>query len=280
MLRSGLVALATAVALSACSGAPAATPAPTSGSPATSAPTPVVASPTTPTPAAPLPTLSADTRPLAGRTIVVDPGHNGVWTKALLRQVPAGNGRTKACNASGTASNAGYPEHAFTWDVATRLRTALRRLGATVVLTRPNDQGSGPCVNVRAAIANRTKADLLVSIHADGSFAAGARGFHVIVSTTMAGGARVERASLAFAKVVRRAIETGTGMPRSTYIGGGTALSPRSDIAGLNLSRRVGVMVEFGNMRSAADLKLLGSAAWRQRAAAALAAACVTALAR
>ena len=283
MLRSGLVTLAAALALSACTGAPAtssATTAPASGSPAASAPTPAVAAPTTPSPAAPLPTISADTRPLTGRTIVVDPGHNGVWTRALLRQVPAGNGRTKACNASGTASNAGYPEHAFAWDVATRLRTALRRLGATVVLTRPNDRGSGPCVNARAAITNKAKADLLVSIHADGSFAAGARGFHVIVSTTMAGGARVEQRSLAFAKVVRHAIETGTGMPRSTYIGAGTGLSPRSDIAGLNLSQRVGVMVEFGNMRSAADLKLLGSAAWRQRAAAALAAACVTTLAR
>lgn len=200
---------------------------------------------------------------------MVDPGHNGVWTRAQARQVPAGNGRTEPCNSSGTASSTGWSEHALNWDVATRLVARLRSLGARVVLTRPNDHGSGPCVNVRAAITNRAKADLLVSIHADGA-ATTARGFHVIVSTTMVGGAAVEQRSRALAEVVRRHLQD-TGMPRSNYIGGGTALSLRSDIAGLSLSRRPGVMVELGNMRSTADMHLLGSAAYRERVAKALA---------
>lgn len=253
-------------------------PASPTAAPSTSAPTPA---PTTAGPApTSRPTATRAASPLKGRTIVVDPGHNGVWTRALLRKVPAGNGRTKACNSSGTASNTGYAEHAFTWDVGTRLATALRRLGATVVLTRPNDRGSGPCVNERAAITNRAHADLLISIHADGSFGRGDRGFHVIVSTTMAGGPAVEADSLRFAKTVRNLLETRTSMPRSTYIGRGTALSPRTDIAGLNLSRRVGVMVEMGNMRNATDLALLTSPVFRQRAAEALAAAAVATVGR
>lgn len=241
----------------------------TSPSPSSTSPSSVPTS----TPAHP-----ARLHPLRGRTVVVDPGHNGIWTRALLRRVPAGNGRTKPCNSSGTASNAGYPEHAFTFDVATRLAARLRGLGATVVLTRPDDHGLGPCVNVRAAIANRARADLLISIHADGDLARGARGFHVIVSTTMAGGAEIEARSLALARTVRRELQAGTAMPRSTYVGHGTALSLRTDIAGLNLSQRVGVMVELGNMRSAADMALIGSTDFRRRVAASLAAAVVDTL--
>jgi N-acetylmuramoyl-L-alanine amidase len=209
--------------------------------------------------------------PLAGRTIVIDPGHNGIWTRRELRKVPSGNGRTKECNSSGTATNAGYPEHAYTWSQANALAAVLRARGATVRLTRPNDHGEGPCVNLRATLANELRADALVSIHADGSLAKGARGFHVIHSSTMSGGTAVEKQSLALAVEVRHALETETPMPRSTYIGHGTALNSRSDLGTLNLSRRPAVMIEMGNMRSATDAALLGSAGFRTTVAKALA---------
>ncbi len=209
--------------------------------------------------------------PLAGRTIVLDPGHNGVWTRRQQRLVPSGNGRTKACNSSGTATDAGYPEHAYNWAQATALARELRSRGATVRLTRPDDRGEGPCVNLRSRLANELGADALVSIHADGSYARGARGFHVIASTTMVGGAAVERRSLALAKALRQAIETGTPMPRSTYTGGGTALSLRDDLGTLNLSRRPAVMLELGNMRDRRDADLLTSAGFRRQAADAIA---------
>lgn len=209
---------------------------------------------------------------LTGRTIVVDPGHNGIYRKAVNRKlVAAGNGGKKACNSSGTATDAGLTEHRFNWKVAVELVAQLRARGATVVLTRPNDRGTGPCVNERAAIGNRAKADLLVSIHADGSYSAGARGFHLIISKTMVGGAAVEARSKALALNLRSRIRSQAGMPRSTYLGTRTALSVRSDIAGLNLSRIPAVMLEAGNMRNKADARLLASAAWRVRLAHALA---------
>lgn len=235
----------------------------------TPSPSSVAASATsTPTPSA---SATPDAKPLAGRTIVIDPGHNGVWTRRELRKVPSGNGRTKACNSSGTATNAGYPEHAYTWAQANALAKVLRARGARVLLTRPNDHGEGPCVNLRSRLANTEKADALVSIHADGSFARGARGFHVIVSTTMAGGSTVEKASDALARDLRHALETRTAMPRSTYVGKGTALSFRTDLGTLNLSRRPAVMLEMGNMRNATDAALLGSPSFRAKAARALA---------
>ncbi len=251
-----------------------------SGAPTTSAPVSVAAA-STPSVAttmpdasatpAPTPTATAPTKPLAGRTIVIDPGHNGVWTRRELRKVPSGNGRTKECNSSGTATNAGYPEHAYNWAQANALARALRARGATVRLTRPDDHGEGPCVNLRSKLANDLGADALISIHADGNLSRGARGFHVIHSPTMTGGTKVEQKSLTLARQVRHALETDTPMPRSTYVGGGTALDSRDDLGTLNLSDRPAVMIEVGNMRNATDAALFGSAAFRAKVAGALA---------
>ncbi len=212
---------------------------------------------------------------LSGRVIVVDPGHNGRYLRAVnTRLVPDGRGGRKACNTSGTASTGGYAEHAFTWSVATKLASQLRARGATVILTRPDDRGVGPCVDERAAIGNRTRADLVLSIHADGARARD-RGFHIIRSTRMAGGADVTRRSARLATITRESVSRVTGMPRSNYLGGGTAITPRADIAGLNLSRVPAVMLEAGNMRNAADLRLLRSRSFHTRQAKALTQAAV-----
>src|SRR6266478_5592816 len=119
--------------------------------------------------------------PLHGKTIVVDPGHNGGnWShpSEINRLVDAG-GFQKACDTTGTSTNDGYSEASYNFDVATRLARILRAAGARVVLTRTNNTGWGPCINERAAIGNRAHADAAISIHADGG-PAGGRGFHVI----------------------------------------------------------------------------------------------------
>ncbi len=218
---------------------------------------------------------------LAGRTIVVDPGHNGRYENSFnSRQVPAGNGRTKACNSSGTAGGR-LSEHAYTWSQAQALETELERRGARVLLTRKNDADLGPCVNKRAQVANDAGADLLISIHADGNDAKRARGFHIIVSTTMAGGPALQQRSAMLARLARTELAKHTTMPRSNYIGSGTALSLRSDIATLNLlTRTPGIMLEMGNMSDPADLELLGSRAFQLQVAEALADAAQRSLTR
>jgi N-acetylmuramoyl-L-alanine amidase len=212
---------------------------------------------------------------LAGQVIVIDPGHNGgnfSHQAQIDRLVDAGFGLRKACNTTGTSTNAGYTEAAYTFDVAQRLAGVLRAHGAKVVMTRTTNTGVGPCINQRAAIGNAAHADAVLSIHGDGSLAAGARGFHVIIATHMVGGSGVIRASQRLGDDVRAAFRSGAGMPYSTYTGGGTAETHRPDIGGLNLSTRPAVMIETGNMRSATDARLMSSASWRQRAAVALAA--------
>ncbi len=210
--------------------------------------------------------------PLAGRTIVIDPGHNGGWTARYgYRKVPDGNGHRKACNSSGTATRGGYAEHAYNWAQANALAGALRHRGAIVRLTRSSDTGKGPCVDKRASLANSLHADLLVSIHADGNTGKTHRGFHVIISPVMHGGKAVYARSRTLAADVRDAVQHEAGMPRSNYIGRGTAVSVRSDLGTLNFAEVPAVMMEMGNMMNAKDAKLFTSASWRDNAATALA---------
>ena len=89
--------------------------------------------------------------PLAGDMIVLDPGHDGgnATHPAIINQLVNVITEQKACDTVGAETDAGYPEHAFTFDVAIRLAGLLRMDGATVVLTRQTDSGVGPCVTER-----------------------------------------------------------------------------------------------------------------------------------
>ena len=202
--------------------------------------------------------------PLHGKTIVVDPGHNGAnWShpSEINRLVNAG-GFMKACDTTGTATNDGYSEAVYNFDVATRLARLLRAAGARVVLTRTSNDGVGPCINERAAIANRARADAAISIHADGGPSAG-RGFEVIYKPADEPGYKLGLA-------IRSAFRAGTGEPYADYVGH-DGLDVRTDLGGLNLSTVPKVFIETGNMRNAVDASRLESAAYRQREADALA---------
>ncbi len=219
-------------------------------------------------------TTDADARPLAGRTIVLDPGHNGASASrpdVINRTVWIGN-RRKACQAVGTTSVRGLTEHRFNWLLAGALRRELRERGARVVLTRGDDRGVGPCIDRRARIANAANADAAVSIHGDGGPPAG-RGFHVILPgrvPQVRGHDAIVAPSRRLGLELRRAYRRGTGVPYATYLGR-AGLDVRTDLGGLNLLRVPGVMVETGNMRNATDARLMSSGAWRARAARALA---------
>ncbi|GII77422.1 hypothetical protein Sru01_24040 [Sphaerisporangium rufum] len=211
-------------------------------------------------------------KPLAGKVVVIDPGHNSGNYRhpEIVNKKVNVLTQWKACDTTGTATNDGYAEAAFTWDVAQRMAKALRAEGATVKLTRGGDSGVGPCITERAAIGNKAHADAAVSIHADGA-AAGARGFHVIMPKKIGGPVDpVVGDSKRLGRILRDAYHEGTGMPYSTYIGR-QALDYRSDLGGLNLSTVPKVFIETGNMRNATDAAKIKSSAFRQRVATSLA---------
>ncbi len=207
---------------------------------------------------------------LTGRTVVVDPGHNGANganPRVVNALVPAGRGRTKPCNTTGSETNAGYAEHAFNWDVAVRLRDLLTARGAEVVLTRSDDKGVGPCVDKRAAAGNAPGVDAVVSIHADGS-SPQARGFHVAYSDPPLNGAQGAPA-MALATAVRDAMSA-AGFTPAGYIGS-AGLDGRDDLAGLNLAENPAVLVECANLRNPTEAATVSSPDGRARYAAAIA---------
>ena len=229
--------------------------------------------PETTTAITPATTTPSPAPPAAAPVVVLNPGHNGGnggHAKEIGRQVPAGGGKTKECDTTGTQTNAGYPEHAFTWDVTLKARAALEAKGVKVVLTREDDSGVGPCVDARAGIGNKAGAAAVVSIHADGSTTADARGFHVAYPEPPLNAAQGEP-SAKLAKQLRDGLST-SGFTPANYIGS-NGLDGRNDLAGLNLSERPAVFVECGNMRDAAEAAVLSSDDGRQRYATAIAAA-------
>ena len=69
---------------------------------------------------------------------------------------------------------------------------------------------------------------------------------------------RHRRASLRLAGDVRAGL-VAAGFPVANYIAGGDGLDVRSDLGTLNLSDVPTVMVELGNMRNAADARVMAS---------------------
>jgi len=279
-----------ALGIAGCSAAPALKP--TVPSPATSAPsaTRSVTASASWSGTAPISSLSASSAPAKttlnppaksalapalgrrGITIVLNPGHNGgnaAHPGAIGRQVPAGFGQTKACDTTGTQTNAGYPEHAFNWDVSLRVRKILQSRGVTVIMTRPSDQGVGPCVDRRARIGNQAGVAGVISIHADGARTSG-HGFHVSEDSRPPDGASVAAASHRLTKAMHDALRDSSGMTAATYLGS-NGYYPRADLAGLNLATVPATFLEIGNMRNSGDSAKQMSPAGRQRIAAAVA---------
>jgi N-acetylmuramoyl-L-alanine amidase len=120
----------------------------------------------TPPPAAPAepapPELPVFGEPTAIRTLMIDAGHGG--------------------DDQGARGPGGTIEKNVTLAVARRLKTAVEgRLGIRVVLTREDDRAVP--VTDRTALANNNKADLFVSLHANGSFRPGLTGAAVYLAS-------------------------------------------------------------------------------------------------
>ncbi len=111
-----------------------------------------------PPPVAQAPPVQLD-RPAGIRTVAIDAGHGG--------------------DDSGARSPSGAIEKDVTLIVAMRVKALLEaRLGVRVILTREGDANVTP--DRRAALANNNKADLFISLHANGSPVAGLRGAQVL----------------------------------------------------------------------------------------------------
>ena len=205
--------------------------------------------------------------PLAGRTVVLDPGHqlgNATHRAQIARRVDAG-GFDKPCNTVGAVTDDGYREPTFAFSVAAYARRRLTALGARVYQTRWTNSASrwGPCVDTRGQLGNMVHADAVVAIHADNT-APRFHGFFVIQPGLRRGWTDdIVAASRRLALDVRSGMDR-TAVPRANY-NGGDGLDTRTDLGNLNWSDVPVVLVELGNMRNAGDAARMRSADARDR---------------
>jgi N-acetylmuramoyl-L-alanine amidase len=222
------------------------------------------------------PAPAAPGKPLAGKTVGIDPGHNGGngADPAYINRLIWNGRESETCDTTGTQTASGYTEAQFNFNVATYLKADLQALGARVVMTRHNNHGVGPCVTRRAGIIDDAHANVAIDIHADGGPASG-RGFTVLEPVADGPNNRVIKSSDRFGADVRAALLHHTSMPESDYYGS-NGIQARDDLAGLNLTTVPKVLVECGNMPNPTDAALLTTPRFQRRLAAAFAGAMVT----
>lgn len=141
------------------------------------------------------------------------------WVKPTEKPRPAVADRTIAIDAGhggkdpGAISPYGYEEKTVNLDVALQIAQMLRDRGMKVIMTRDNDKFIE--LEERASIANRNKADIFVSIHADSCARSSKDGFTVYVERSSSS----TSTSLANA-INRRMAQTGTngnGVRKADY---------------------------------------------------------------
>lgn len=170
---------------------------------------------------------------LRGLTIVVDAGHGGRDPGAL---------------GVGPAH-----EKVVTLNVALKLGSALRDRGARVVMTRESDRYL--TLDERAAIADRTRADLFVSIHADSAQRAGANGATLYIARG------ASSASVHAGDAIVRSFKRDGIVCRGVRAAGYRVLVGHS---------RPAVLVECGFLTNRADAYNLSTDAYQQRIAKAI----------
>ena len=212
-------------------------------------------------------TASAAARPLAGKVVGIDPGHNGGnFSDPSFINAPVWNGREEeACDTTGTETDGGYTEARFNFNVAIYLRAILEREGAKVVMTRRTNTGVGPCIDRRAHILDKARSDVAIDIHADGG-PPGGRGVAILTPVPDGPNDHVIASSKRFGRILLKRYTKVTGIPISNYDGSG-GFSPRGDLAGLNLTTVPKVLIECVNMRNAADAARLVKPSFQRLAA-------------
>lgn len=175
---------------------------------------------------------------LAGKVVVIDPGHGGQDQGACV---------------------AGVAEAEVALDIATRVEGRLAATGVVAVLTRGTM--SGPDIAARAALAEEVRADLVLSLHCDrhaSPVPSGVASFYwgdARIGSRSAVGARL--AQLVQSEVVAR-----TGLT--------DLRTHASTIDMVRLTRMPAVQVEIGYLTNPLDRDLLSRAEFRDAVAEAL----------
>lgn len=211
---------------------------------------------------------SANDSSVEGRTVVIDPGHQGPQD-LTYEAIGPGSSTTKYKMSSGTTGvSTGLAESLVNLQISLKLRAALEAQGISVVMTRTTQD-----VNIsnieRAQIANESGAALFIRIHCDAFDNSSARGIHVLYPANIPGWTDdIYSASRRAAQLTQAALVNATGAPDR-------GLDERDDMTGFNWSDVPVIMPELGFMTNPDEDRLLANDSYQLQLAGAMADATV-----
>lgn len=182
----------------------------------------------------PPPTQPSTNSPLAGKTIVIDPGHGGTDSGAV---------------------GFGFYEKTAVLDTALKVKELLKQTPFDVQLTREKDVFI--TLNNRTAFANNLNADIFVSIHANaaGSSASGTETYYYSAAAT---NTRIAESKKLASAIQKRLIEAWNLKDRGVK---------GDNFAVIRQTNMPAVLAELGFITNASDNAKLKSPEWRQKAA-------------
>ena len=192
--------------------------------------------------------------------VCLDPGHATAPAVAAQAEPIGPGSRTLKIKDGGGAAG----EAAVALAIARRTRAELERRGYRVVMTRNGAGYRGGNVE-RAKFCNRSKAALMLRIHADGSTDPSLHGVSTLAPALRRGWTDdIYGRSLRAARLVQRALLAATGAADR-----GVVL--RSDLTGFNWANVPAILVETGFLSNRAERRRLHEPAYRLRVARGLA---------
>ncbi|MFA5801571.1 MAG: N-acetylmuramoyl-L-alanine amidase [Thermoleophilia bacterium] len=201
---------------------------------------------------------------LAGKVIVIDPGHASN-TDSGMEPAGPGSSETKVKDPGGTSGAAtGVREPVVTLAISRNLKTLLEAKGARVIMTRESDVFNGGN-RERAQIANQAGAQLFIRIHCDGSTNSSTSGASTLYPALIPGWTDdIYNPSYRAAAAVQSALVNDLGIPDHGIV-------ERSDMTGFNWADVPAILPEVGFMSNPDEDVRLNSADYQLKVAQALA---------
>lgn len=191
--------------------------------------------------------------------ICLDPGHQ---KKGDLKTEPVSPG-SKIKKAKVTYGTSGVytktPEYAFNLKLSLKIEKLLKKDGFKVVMTRTTNNVDLSNA-ARAQIANKSKANLFVRIHADGSNNRNIHGISVLYPSQGAVSRNISDTSrLAASEVLNLVVKSTTAKS--------DGIVKRSDMTGFNWCKSPSILIESGFMSNIVEDKKLENDAYENKLA-------------
>lgn len=191
-----------------------------------------------------------DTESLEHCVIGIDPGHQKT-PDLTLESVGPGSKSTKARMSAGSKGvKTGTEEYSITLQVALKLQELLEEAGATVVMTRSENDVS-ISNKERADMMNEAQVDVWIRLHCDSSGSAQQSGARVLIPSR-SNNAEIYPESLKLGKALLENFCSVTEAKKC-------AIAARTDQTGFNWSKVPVVAVEMGYLSNATDDAKLNS---------------------